>query len=122
MSDIPVFISHVDAEIIKANLSLKDGSCKGLSDFEDDFDALNKLSPNPPSTPLKQLDPHTENLPIVRTYAQVDGALPGPPCNVSGPLLQAASEKGFKVVIGLWYVSVGKAITFLAMISLRQWC
>ena len=80
-----------------------------MDDYKLDFDFLNKISPNPPSTPLKQLDPHTEKLPIVRTYAQVDAAVQGSTCNVSGAILPAAQEKGFKVVIGLWYVSNGKA-------------
>lgn len=83
----------------------QDGSCKSVDDYKEDFDFLNKISPNPPSTPLKQLDPHTEKLPIVRTYAQVDRANQSAVCNVSGTILPAAHDKGFKVVIGLWYVS-----------------
>ncbi|CAD6591887.1 MAG: glycoside hydrolase 3 protein [Alectoria sarmentosa] len=79
-----------------------DGTCKSQQDYEDDFDVLNKISPNPSSTPLKQLDPHTENLPIVRTYAQIDGAIQDTPCSVTGAILPAAQAKGFKVVIGLW--------------------
>ena len=95
-------------EILAANRCL-DGSCKDQQAYEDDFDVLRKISPNPPSTPLKQLDPHTENLPIVRTYAQVDGAIQNTPCSVSGAILPAAQAKGFQVVIGLWYDSISKA-------------
>ena len=90
-------------------IRFQDGTCKSQQDYEDDFDVLNKISPNPPSTPLKQLDPHTENLPIVRTYSQIDGAIQDTPCSVSGAILPAAQAKGFKVVIGLWYDSISKA-------------
>ena len=86
----------------------QDGTCKNQQDYEDDFDVLSKISPNPPSTPLKQLDSHTENLPIVRTYAQIDGAIQNNNCSVSGAILPAAKAKGFKVVIGLWYDSISK--------------
>lgn len=88
-----------------------DGSCKSVDDYKEDFDFLNKISPNPPSTPLKQLDPHTEKLPIVRTYAQVDRANQSAVCNVSGTILPAAHDKGFKVVIGLWAESLDAEIT-----------
>ena len=87
----------------------QDGTCKDQEYYENDFVALKKLSPNPPSTPLKQLDPHTENAHIVRTYAQVDEAIQDTPCNVAQAILPAAEAQGFKVVIGLWYDSITKA-------------
>ena len=90
-------------------ISCQDGSCKTSQDYEDDFDVLNKISPNPSSNPLKQLDEHSESLPIVRTYSQVDGAIQDTPCKVSGAILPAAQAKGFKVVIGLWYESISEA-------------
>ena len=48
-------------------------------------------------------------MPIVRTYAQVDGAIQDTPCNVSQAILPAAEAQGFKVVIGLWYDGISKA-------------
>lgn len=87
----------------------QDGTCKDQQYYEDDFALLKKISPNPPSTPLKQLDPHTEKLPIVRTYAQVDGAIQDTPCKVSSAILPAAQAQGFQVLIGLWYDSIIEA-------------
>ena len=96
-------------EEILCLLCSEDGSCKNQQDYEDDFEALSKLSPNPPSTPLKQLDASSEKQPIVRTYSQVDKALENSTCYVSGAILPAAQAKKFKVVIGLWYESISKA-------------
>ena len=61
----------------------QDGTCKDQEYYENDFKTLKNISPNPPSTPLKQLDPHTEQVGIVRTYAQVDEAIQDTPCYVS---------------------------------------
>ena len=59
-----------------------DGSCKFQADYEADFDTL----ANAPST-------------IVRGYAASE-------CNFAQQVLPAAQNKGFKVVLGVWYVLV----------------
>lgn len=57
-----------------------DGSCKVQSDYEMDFDALGGVTK------------------LVRTYNS------GGTCNTASEILGAAANKGFKVVLGVWYV------------------
>lgn len=56
-----------------------DGTCKFKQDYEDDFDALKGVST------------------LVRTYTSGG-------CNTAQQILPAAAAKGFKVVLGVWYV------------------
>lgn len=58
-----------------------DSSCKSTPDFEADFDALKQV-----------------NSTTVRTYSASS-------CNCSTQIIPAAKNKGFKVVLGVWYVS-----------------
>jgi hypothetical protein len=62
-----------------------DGSCKTQSDFEQDFDVL---------------EAHTK---VVRTYSASD-------CSSASNLVAAAKSKGFKVVLGMWWVTVNEII------------
>lgn len=55
-----------------------DGTCKGTADYEADFDALRPLST------------------LVRTYSSSN-------CDVAKNIIPAAANKGFKVVLGVWY-------------------
>ncbi|KAI5302971.1 glycoside hydrolase 3 protein [Ascosphaera pollenicola] len=55
-----------------------DGSCKGVNDFEADFEALNATGSS-----------------VVRTYAASD-------CNSTALIIPAAKNKGAKVVLGVW--------------------
>lgn len=56
-----------------------DSSCKSTDDFKKDFDALKDLST------------------LVRTYSASN-------CDTAKNIIPAAKEKGFKVVLGVWYV------------------
>lgn len=56
-----------------------DGSCKEASDYEKDFDALKPLTN------------------LVRIYSVSD-------CHSGENIVPAAKAKGFKVVMGVWYV------------------
>jgi len=56
-----------------------DGSCKGQSDYEADFDAISAASGST----------------LVRGYSASD-------CNASVAIMPAAKAKGFKVVLGIW--------------------
>jgi glucan 1,3-beta-glucosidase len=56
-----------------------DGTCKSTSDYEADFDALK---------------PYTT---LVRNYAAND-------CDTAKNIIPAAKKKGFKVVMGVWYL------------------
>ena len=56
-----------------------DKSCKGVSDYEKDFDALKPIST------------------LVRTYSAGN-------CDTAVNIIPAAKAKGFKVVMGVWYV------------------
>ena len=58
-----------------------DGKCKESADFEADFDILG---------------PYTK---VVRTYATSD-------CNTMQNIMPALAKKGFKVMLGVWYVSL----------------
>lgn len=58
-----------------------DSSCKSTEDFKKDFDALKDLST------------------LVRTYSASN-------CDTAKNIIPAAKEKGFKVVLGVWYVSL----------------
>lgn len=62
-----------------------DGTCKYTSDYEADFDAIKSNS----------------GATIVRGYAASD-------CNTAQQILPAAKAKGFKVILGVWYVLYGK--------------
>lgn len=55
-----------------------DGSCKATSDYKADFDALKDIST------------------LVRTYSASN-------CDTAKNIIPAAKEKGFKVVLGVWY-------------------
>ena len=57
-----------------------DGSCKFTNDYEDDFDALKAAS----------------GTSLVRTYSSSE-------CNTAQQILPAAANKGFQVVLGVWY-------------------
>lgn len=57
-----------------------DGSCKGVSDYEADFDALRPLTN------------------VVRTYSASN-------CDTAKNIVPAAKSKGFKVVLGVWYAA-----------------
>lgn len=57
-----------------------DKSCKTTKDYEADFDALKGLST------------------LVRTYSASD-------CDTALNIIPAAKAKGFKVVLGVWYVT-----------------
>lgn len=59
----------------------KDGTCKYQSDYEEDFDAILAESGST----------------LVRGYSASD-------CNFAENVLPAAQKKGFKVVMGIWYV------------------
>ena len=67
-----------------------DGSCKQTSDYEADFDALQSVSK------------------LVRIYAASQ-------CNTAQNIIPAAKAKGFKVVLGVWYVTW--PVLFLAFCS-----
>lgn len=56
-----------------------DGNCKSTDDYKKDFDALRPVST------------------LVRTYSASD-------CHTAENIIPAAKEKGFKVVLGVWYV------------------
>lgn len=58
-----------------------DGLCKEAYDFEADFDIL---------------APYTK---VVRTYATSD-------CNTMQNIMPAIVKKGFKIVLGVWYVII----------------
>lgn len=58
-----------------------DKSCKSTDDYKKDFDALKGLST------------------LVRTYSASN-------CHTGTNIMPAAKEKGFKVVLGVWYVVV----------------
>lgn len=58
-----------------------DGSCKFASDYEADFDTISKGS----------------TARVVRGYAASD-------CDTAKEILPAAKSKGFKVILGIWYV------------------
>jgi glucan 1,3-beta-glucosidase len=62
---------------------LSGGECKAQKDYELDFDAIKKES----------------GASIVRGYAASD-------CDMAKNALPAAKSKGFKVVLGIWYVIV----------------
>lgn len=55
-----------------------DGTCKGVNEFEADFDALKAAGAG-----------------VVRTYAASD-------CNSAALIIPAAKNKGMKVVLGVW--------------------
>lgn len=57
------------------------GQCKTQQDYEQDFDAIKSAS----------------GATIVRGYAASD-------CDMAKNALPAAKSKGFKVVLGIWYV------------------
>jgi glucan 1,3-beta-glucosidase len=59
-----------------------DGSCKTQQDYSDDFDAIKSGS----------------GANLVRGYAASD-------CDMAKNALPAAKAKGFKVVLGIWYVT-----------------
>ena len=63
-----------------------DGSCKSTADYEADFDALRPIST------------------LVRTYSSSN-------CDVAKNIIPAAQSKGFKVVLGVWYVCKGMLIS-----------
>lgn len=56
-----------------------DGTCKATSDYKKDFDALKSIST------------------LVRVYSASD-------CHTADNIVPAAKDKGFKVVMGVWYV------------------
>jgi glucan 1,3-beta-glucosidase len=58
-----------------------DNSCKSQADFDADLKAIAAAS----------------NAKVVRTYAASD-------CNATEPLLSAAKDNGFQVILGIWYV------------------
>ena len=62
---------------------LADGSCKYTSDYEKDFDAISGQSGSK----------------IVRGYSASD-------CNFAQQILPAAQNKGFQVILGIWYVQL----------------
>lgn len=55
-----------------------DGSCKAVDDYKADFDALKSIST------------------LVRIYSASN-------CDAAKNILPAAKDKGFKVVLGVWY-------------------
>ena len=55
-----------------------DGNCKATDDYKADFDALKSVAT------------------LVRTYSSSD-------CDTAKNIIPAAKEKGFKVVLGVWY-------------------
>ena len=55
-----------------------DGNCKVTDDYKADFDALKSVAT------------------LVRTYSSSD-------CDTAKNIIPAAKEKGFKVVLGVWY-------------------
>jgi len=55
-----------------------DGSCKATSDYKADFDAIKSVTT------------------LVRTYSANN-------CDTAKNIIPAAKEKGFKVVLGVWY-------------------
>lgn len=61
--------------------NIASGACKVQADYEADFDAIKK---NAGST-------------IVRIYSAAD-------CDVVAQILPAAKNKGFQVLLGVWYV------------------
>ena len=64
-----------------------DGSCKSAADYGADFDAIAKNS----------------QARIVRGYSASD-------CDFAKVILPVAKSKGFKVVLGIWYVMLAKVI------------
>lgn len=60
---------------------MPDGTCKVQSDYETDFDAIQKDTGSN----------------VVRIYAADQ-------CNTAKEILPAAKSKNFKVVLGIWYV------------------
>ena len=73
--------------IFHTNASL-DGTCKTTSDYEADFDTLKSQTT------------------VVRTYSVVDGAIDNTPCQVASAILPAAANKGFQVILGVWYETI----------------
>lgn len=67
-----------------------DGSCKATPDYEADFDALKPIST------------------LVRTYSSSN-------CDVAKNIIPAAQNKGFKVVLGVWYVCEGRLLALVYM-------
>lgn len=65
-----------------------DGSCKYTADYEADFAAIEKASGSK----------------IVRGYSADD-------CNSAQQMLPAAKNKGFKVILGVWYVDFVQSFT-----------
>lgn len=61
---------------------MADGSCKYTADYEADFDAIAAASGSK----------------IIRGYSADD-------CNFAQQALPAAKNKGFQIVMGVWYVS-----------------
>lgn len=56
-----------------------DGTCKSTTDYETDFDSMKGTST------------------LVRTYSSSD-------CNTAQNIIPACKSKGFKVILGVWYV------------------
>ncbi|OAX77159.1 hypothetical protein ACJ72_08545, partial [Emergomyces africanus] len=74
----PAIVSAVGTFGFALGVKNADGTCKSQKDFEDDFDVLSA---------------HTR---LVRTYAASD-------CNNALAIIPAAKNKGFKLVLGIWY-------------------
>ena len=60
-----------------------DGTCKDANDYASDLDAISSQS----------------GVKLVRGYAASD-------CDFAKVLLPVAEEKGFKVLLGIWYVII----------------
>lgn len=85
ISLLPALLATIPAVTAAGTLGLAlgnknaDGSCKATGDYEADFEALKSVTK------------------IVRTYSASD-------CNTAQNIIPAAKNKGFKVVLGIWYV------------------
>jgi glucan 1,3-beta-glucosidase len=78
---IPSVVSAAGTLGFALGTKLADGTCKGQSDYEADFDTIASAAGSK----------------IVRGYSASD-------CNCAQYILPAAKSKGFTVVLGIWYV------------------
>lgn len=77
----PAMVSAAGTMGFALGTKLPNNDCKKQSDYEQDFDAIDKAS----------------GAKIVRGYAAHD-------CDFAKNALPAAKKKGFKVMLGIWWV------------------
>lgn len=77
---------------------MANGQCKTQQDYEADFDAIKFQS----------------DATMVRGYSAAD-------CDMAKHALAAAKAKGFKVMLGIWYVVISKPLSFFLSRYLPVW-